>query len=119
MDIYWHQLMWDGRWMALKMLWNAVVVKVATHWWFGPLVVVILISADWKEILRFGANIAQAFGHTHGGVKPTTCSVARIPALGAARSSRGTEPSSPHTPRRLGCSGLQASSAKVRCSSID
>jgi hypothetical protein len=28
MDIYWHQLIWDGRWTALELLWNAVVVNV-------------------------------------------------------------------------------------------
>jgi hypothetical protein len=32
MDIDWHQLIWDGRSTALETLWNAVVVKVTTHW---------------------------------------------------------------------------------------
>ncbi|RZT64379.1 hypothetical protein EV140_0628 [Microcella alkaliphila] len=67
MDIDWHQLIWDGRWTALEMLWNAVIVNVTTHWWFGPLLAVILISAGWKKIARFGFYVARVFGHASGG----------------------------------------------------
>jgi hypothetical protein len=67
MDIYWHQLIWDGRWTALELLWNAVVVNVITHWWFGPLLAVIVISAGWKKIARFGAYAARTLGQSHGG----------------------------------------------------
>jgi hypothetical protein len=31
MDIDWHQLIWDGRWAALEIFWNAVLVNVAAH----------------------------------------------------------------------------------------
>lgn len=66
MDIDWHQLMWDERWTALEMLWNAVVINVTTHWWFGPLLAVIVISAGWKKIARFSRYVARVFGHASG-----------------------------------------------------
>lgn len=66
MNIDWYQLLWDGRWTALEILWNAVVVNVTTHWWFGPLLLVILVSAAWKAVGRFGAYVARMIGHTHG-----------------------------------------------------
>lgn len=49
MGIDGRQLMGDSRWTAHEILWNAVVVNVTTHWWFGPLLVSILISAGWKK----------------------------------------------------------------------
>ena len=67
MDIDWHQLIWDGRWAALEFFWTAVVVNVAAHWWFGPLMVIIVISAGRKKIVRFGAYVARVFGHAEGG----------------------------------------------------
>ncbi|ANJ25779.1 hypothetical protein [Agromyces aureus] len=67
MDIDWQQLIWDARWTALELLWNAFVLNVAAHWWFGPLVVVLLILAGWKKLARVGVYIARAFGHTHAG----------------------------------------------------
>jgi len=67
MDIDWHQLIWDGRQTALEMLWNAVVVNVTMHWWFGPLLAAVVISAGWKKIARFGLYLARVFGHSNGG----------------------------------------------------
>lgn len=67
MGIDGRQLMGDSRWTAHEILWNAVVVNVTTHWWFGPLLVSILISAGWKKVTRFGAYVSRAFGHTDGG----------------------------------------------------
>jgi hypothetical protein len=66
-DIDWHQLIWDGRWTAIEMIWNAVVVNVTTHWWFGPLLTVIVVSAGWKKLARLGAYVAKTFGQSHGG----------------------------------------------------
>jgi hypothetical protein len=42
MDIDWSQLRREGRWNALAMIWNAILMNVAGHWWFGPLVLVLL-----------------------------------------------------------------------------
>jgi len=67
MDIDWRQLIWEGRRTALELLWNAVVVSVTTHWWFGPLLAVIVITAGWKKIARFGAYVARTLGQSHGG----------------------------------------------------
>jgi hypothetical protein len=67
MDIDLHQLIWDGRWTALEMLWHAVVVNITTHWWFGPLLTVLVIAAGWKKIARFGVYVARTFGQSQGG----------------------------------------------------
>ncbi|MGN8551078.1 UNVERIFIED_CONTAM: hypothetical protein OHV15_00650 [Microbacterium sp. SLM126] len=66
MEIDWQQLIWDGRWTALEMLWNAVLVNIATHWWFGPLLAIVVVGTGWKGISRFAVYIARVFGHTHG-----------------------------------------------------
>lgn len=66
MEIDWHEIIWDGRRMALEMLWNAVVVNISAYWWFGPLVLAIVVSAGWKKIGRFGAYVARVLGHTNG-----------------------------------------------------
>ncbi len=65
MDVDWSQLIWDGRWAALEILWNAIMVNVATFWWFGPLLVVLLLAAGWNGALRLGAYILRVFAHTH------------------------------------------------------
>lgn len=65
MEIDWQQLIWDGRWTALEMLWNAVLFNIAMHWWFGPLFAIVVIGTGLKGIIRFAAYIARVFGHTH------------------------------------------------------
>lgn len=65
MEIDWIQLLWDGRWTALEMFGHALWVNVQTHWWFAPLLLVILISAGWKGIARLTAYVARVFWHTH------------------------------------------------------
>lgn len=67
MDIDCRGLIWEGRWTALEMLWNAVVINVTNYWWFGPLLLVIMMSTRWKELARFGAYVARAFAHSQGG----------------------------------------------------
>lgn len=67
MDIDWHQLIWDGRWTALEMLWNAVVINMTTYWWFGPLLIAVVISAGWKKIARCGLYVARVFANSNGG----------------------------------------------------
>lgn len=66
MSIDWLHLMWQGRWDAVVMIWNAVVIDVRTVWWFGPLLVVLLIVAGRKGIVRLAAYVAKVFVHTHG-----------------------------------------------------
>jgi hypothetical protein len=65
-NIDWHQLVWDDRWTALEILWNAVVVAATTHWWFGPLLAAIVLGTSRKALLRFGVHIARTFGQAHG-----------------------------------------------------
>lgn len=65
MEIDWLGLIWESRWTAFEILWNAVLVNIATYWWFGPLLVVALIVAGWNAISRLGLHVAKVFAHTH------------------------------------------------------
>jgi hypothetical protein len=64
-NLDWPQLMWKARWDALAMIWNAIVNDVAAHWWFGPLLLVLVIAAGRKGMFRLAAYIARVFVHTH------------------------------------------------------
>ena len=66
MDINWSELIWQGRWDALGILWNAILIDIASHWWFGPLLLMVVVAAGWKGIARLGAYVARVFIHTHG-----------------------------------------------------
>lgn len=66
MNIDWSHVMWQGRWDAVVTIWNAIVTDVSTVWWFGPLVLVLLITAGRKKLLHLGLYLAKAFVHTHG-----------------------------------------------------
>ena len=49
------------------MLWNGAIINVTTHWWFGPLLAVIVVSAGWKKLVRVGAYVARTFMHSQRG----------------------------------------------------
>ena len=66
MNIDWSQVMWQGRWEALVIIWNAIVTDVQSIWWFGPLLLLLLITASRKGLLRLGAYVLKVFVHTHG-----------------------------------------------------
>lgn len=66
MGLDWHQFIWDSRWTALEMLWSATLANIAMHWWFGPLLAVLIVATGWKGIRRLGLYVARVFGHTHG-----------------------------------------------------
>lgn len=66
MDINWSEILWQGRLDALVMMWNAVVIGVGTYWWFGPLLVVLVIADGPKGVLRLGAYVTRVLAHTHG-----------------------------------------------------
>ena len=66
--IDWSQLrnmMWEGRWDALVMIFQAVVTNVTTHWWFGPLLLFILLTTTrraWIRLLRYvGSTFARGY----------------------------------------------------------
>lgn len=65
MNIDWSALIWQGRWTALEIFWNAVLVNIATHWWFGPLLLLMAIAAGAKGLARLVAYVAKVFLHTH------------------------------------------------------
>lgn len=66
MNIDWSQLLWQGRWDGLVIIWNAVVIDVTAYWWFGPLLFVLLLAAGRKGIFRLATYVARVFVHTHG-----------------------------------------------------
>ena len=58
-------LMWEGRWDALVMIFNALVTNVTTYWWFGPLLLVIFLTMTrkaWLRLLRYvGVTFARGY----------------------------------------------------------
>jgi hypothetical protein len=66
MNVDWSHLLWQGRLEGLVLLWNATVTDVQTIWWFGPLLIVLIIAAGRKGIVRLGAYVLKVFIHTHG-----------------------------------------------------
>lgn len=47
---------WEGRWDALVILWNAGIAAAGQHWWFGPLVIAVVVLAGrraWMRLARF------------------------------------------------------------------
>ena len=65
MNVDWAHMLWQGRWEGLVLVWNAIWTDVHTLWWFGPLLIVLVIAAGRKGILRLGAYVAKVFLHTH------------------------------------------------------
>lgn len=55
------QVIWDGRWMALEMMWAGIVASASTNWWFGPLFVLLIVTAGRKKIARMFRYISQVF----------------------------------------------------------
>ncbi|KAF2414676.1 hypothetical protein B1729_03605 [Microbacterium sp. B35-04] len=64
MEIDWSGLIWESRWTALEILWNSIIVNIATHWWFGPLLFLLLVAAGWNGLVRLGLYVARVFAHT-------------------------------------------------------
>jgi hypothetical protein len=59
-------LLWEARWDAVVMLGQAILNNIVTYWWFGPLLLVIAITATrraWLRLLRF---IGVPFLRSHG-----------------------------------------------------
>jgi hypothetical protein len=49
------ELMWEARWDAVVMIVQSILTNVASHWWFGPLMVFIGVAASrraWLRLLR-------------------------------------------------------------------
>jgi len=67
MNIDWMHLLWQGRWEALVLIWNGVVTDVEKIWWFGPLMVLVLVVVGRRAIVRLVAYIARVFVHAHSG----------------------------------------------------
>lgn len=60
-------LIWQGRWDALVMFGQAIMTNIATHWWFGPLLVIIGVTASRRAWLRLIRYIGITFARSHAG----------------------------------------------------
>jgi hypothetical protein len=60
-------LIWEGRWDALVMIFHALVTDVMTYWWFGPLLVVILLTGTRKGWMRLLRYVGSTYIHSHAG----------------------------------------------------
>jgi hypothetical protein len=65
-NIDWSHLIWEGRWQALVIYWHALVTDARTLWWFGPLMVLVVVTAGKKRVLRVVKAVAGVFFRTHG-----------------------------------------------------
>jgi len=49
-------LIWEGRWEAIVMMRDAMATNIMTHWWFGPILLVIAAIASrkaWLKLIRY------------------------------------------------------------------
>ncbi|WP_103663352.1 hypothetical protein [Microbacterium sp. CJ77] len=60
---YWEMrdLFQQGVWQGLVLLWHALWVNALTYWWFGPLVLAILITAGRRKLVRLVRWIGGTF----------------------------------------------------------
>lgn len=63
MEIDWLGLIWESRGTALEILWSAILMNIATHWWFGPLLFVLLLAAGWRALVRLALYVGRVFAH--------------------------------------------------------
>lgn len=54
-------LMWEARWDGLVVLAQAIWSNVLMHWWFGPLLAVLVITASRRAWLRLTRYVGVAF----------------------------------------------------------
>lgn len=58
---------WDGRWQAIVIFADAIWTNVLSLWWFGPLVLLLLITASrkwWMQLFRY---VGTTFVRSHSG----------------------------------------------------
>lgn len=60
-------LIWEARWDALGVIAQAVWTNVLTHWWFGPLLLVVLLTLTRKAWVRLLRQIGVTFIRGHRG----------------------------------------------------
>lgn len=62
--IDWSQLrdmMWEARWDGLVIIGQALWTNVLTHWWFGPLLLLIIATLSRKAWMRLARYIGTTF----------------------------------------------------------
>lgn len=61
MDWSWLPHAWSvARWEAWVKLGQAVWTDVLTYWWFGPLLLVLLVRTGRKKLLRLASKVPKA-----------------------------------------------------------
>ncbi len=51
----------EGRWDALVILWNAGITAAGQHWWFGPLVITLVLIAGRRAWIRLARFVLGAY----------------------------------------------------------
>ncbi len=49
-------LAWEARWDAIVLVAQAIWLNLLAHWWFGPMILVILMTSSrkaWLRLIRF------------------------------------------------------------------
>lgn len=65
---YWTQLrglVWEGRWDGIVMIWNALATNVMTYWWFGPLLLLIVVGSSGKAWMKLTRYVGLAYFRGH------------------------------------------------------
>lgn len=52
---------WEGRWLALEMIWQGIVLNVEMYPWFLPLLALLLAGLTRKKIVRLVTYVAHTF----------------------------------------------------------
>lgn len=60
-------LMWEVRWDGVVMFGQAIMTNVATYWWFGPMLVLIAVTASRRAWLRLIRYVGITFVRSHAG----------------------------------------------------
>lgn len=53
--------MWQARWDGLVLIWQAIWANVLTHWWFGPVTLLVLVTAGRRKLLRLARGVGTTF----------------------------------------------------------
>ncbi|MET4099834.1 hypothetical protein ABIB37_002071 [Agrococcus sp. UYP10] len=54
-------LFWEARWDGLVVLADALWATALSHWWFGALLLVVILTRSRRVWLRLLSNVGSAF----------------------------------------------------------
>lgn len=53
--------MWQARWDGFVLIWQAIWASFLAHWWVGPLLLLALITAGRRKLLRLAREVGTTF----------------------------------------------------------